>query len=141
MPAVVFTARLVRLWGLLVLFCPVSGHATDHLSFDPQVTQARHLIQSRQPLEALAILRPLNHATRTDITDIRFLIGLSAIAAAGQAPGKDRKTALLDEAIAALRTILINRPQFVITRERQKSNAVLNNYRRTRADLRFVRQF
>ena len=109
-------ARLVRLWGLLVLLCPVSVNATNHLSFDPQVMQARHLIQSRQPLDALAILRPLNRDARADITDIRFLIGLSAIAVTVRTEDKDQKTALLSEAIAALRAILIEHPQLTRVR-------------------------
>lgn len=103
-------ARLVHLWGLLVLLCPASVNATNHLSSDPQVTQARRLIQARQPLDALAILRPLNRDARADITDIRFLIGLSALGAANLSDHQAQKTAWLGEAIAAFRAILVSRP-------------------------------
>ena len=108
---------ILRTLLAVALLCPaVFAAGGSHLSQDPQVNQARQLIHAERHHAALEILRPLADPARTDITDIRFLIGLSAIAAAGRAPGKDRKTALLDEAIAALRAILINRPQLTRVR-------------------------
>ena len=88
----------------------LSASEHSHLSSDPRVNDARALIESSRFSEALAILRPLapDHADRTDVL---FLVGLAAIGASQQAgAGEGERTALLDEAIAALRAILIDRP-------------------------------
>lgn len=61
-------------------------------------------------------MRSLNHSNRADITDIRFLIGLAAINAALPLPDGAQKTILLNEAIAALRTILLQHPQLIRVR-------------------------
>ena len=94
-------------WALL---CS-SAHSDSHLSQDARVNQARMLIESGRHQAALKMLRPLA-AARADLTDIRFLIGLAAIAVAD----KDPKTALLSEAIAALRAILVEYPQLTRVR-------------------------
>ncbi|WP_423906221.1 surface lipoprotein assembly modifier [Candidatus Spongiihabitans sp.] len=97
------------------LFCPLV-HSDSHLSQDARVNQARTLIESGRHQAALKILRPLTDPARADITDIRFLIGLSAIAVAVRTEDKDQKTTLLSEAIAALRAILIEHPQLTRVR-------------------------
>ena len=66
------------------------------------------MVESGRFDEALAALRPLapNHPDRTDVL---FLVGLAAIGAAERA-GTPGRTALLREAVAALRAILVDRP-------------------------------
>ena len=94
-----------------------------HLSGDPAVNRARALIQAGEHEAALSILRPLAATLaaagpgRADRTDIRFLTGLAAVRAA-QRPGRteESRDALLDEAIAALRAILVERPGLVRVR-------------------------
>ena len=103
--------------ALTVLLCPPALAAEhSHLSQDARVNQARALIHEGHHHAALEILRPLADPARADITDIRFLIGLSAMATAEQVRDKDAKTTLLSEAIAALRAILINRPELTRVR-------------------------
>ncbi len=87
-----------------------SASERSHLSSDPRVNDARSLIEDGRFSEALAVLRPLapDHADRTDVL---FLVGLAAIGASQQAgAGEGEQTALLDEAVAALRAILVDRP-------------------------------
>ena len=87
-----------------------------HLSADPRVNGARALIEGGRFEEALAILRPLapNHPDRTDVL---FLVGLTAISASQRAGiGDTERDGLLDEAVAALRTILVDRPGLVRVR-------------------------
>lgn len=100
-------------WAAEPPVTPSSGAV--HLSSDPQVRQVRSLIENRRFDQALSILRPLlpGHPHQTDV---RFLIGLAAIGAAGQAISRAHKTTLLDEAIAALRVILIDHPDLVRVR-------------------------
>ena len=122
------SACLVLVALLLTVLCaPASAQLLDrsgssersHLSQDPQVKQARTLIGNEQHQAALEVLRPLLAAQsadkRADITDIRFLVGLSAIAVASQSDNP-AKTELLGEAIAALRAILIDHPQLTRVR-------------------------
>ena len=94
----------------------LSASESPHLSSDPRVNDARALIENSRFSEALAVLRPLapDHADRTDVL---FLVGLAAIGASQQAGAEEgERTALLDEAIAALRTILNDRPGLVRVR-------------------------
>ena len=93
------------------------AQARSHVSKDPRVENARALMKQRRHIEALRILRPLAKGHR-DRTGVLFLIGLSAIEASRRLPAskEKEKTALLDEAIAALRAILINRPGLVRVR-------------------------
>lgn len=117
-------AGLMALFAALVLGDSLSAYAASHLSRDPQVNHARQLIETNQPQAALALLRPLNTPERNDITDIRFLIGLAAIAAAkmtiANTPNTERITPtaqhLLNAAITALRAILINQPGLIRVR-------------------------
>ncbi len=74
------------------------------------IEQARSLITAGRPEEALTILRELPRDSRRR-TEVLFQTGLAAIAAAGKENiPEDQREALLDEAIAALHTILIDRP-------------------------------
>ena len=82
------------------------------------MNRARALIEAGSHEAALAILRPLAAAAgRVDRTDIRFLTGLAAVRAA-ERPGRpeESRDALLDEAIATFRAILVERPGLVRVR-------------------------
>ena len=93
-----------------------SAAGPSHLSSDPRVTTARVLIERNRFAEALQILRPLA-TDHPDQTDVRFLIGLAA-SRGSQEPGLEdaQRLALLDEAIAAFRSILIRQPGLVRVR-------------------------
>ena len=94
----------------------LAGQERPHLSSDPRVNGARALIEDGRFDAALSILRPLAQ-DHPDRTDVLFLIGLAATRAS-QRPhiGEDERTALLGEAIASLRTILVDRPGLVRVR-------------------------
>ena len=64
---------------------------------------------------ALQILRPLAEE-HPDQIDVLFLIGLAAVEASRRQDDEEEQKALLDEAIAALRAILIERPELVRVR-------------------------
>ena len=105
--------------ALLVPFAATSVAVSDersHLSSDPAVNQARALIESGRYSEALQVLRPLALA-HLDRTDVLFLVGLAALGTA-QLPeiAEPERTAFLDEAVAAFRAILIDRPGLVRVR-------------------------
>ena len=87
-----------------------------HLSSDPRVNTARALVQRNRFAEALEILLPLAK-DHPDQTDVRFLMGLAA-SRWSQEPsiGEETRVALLDEAIAAFRSILIDEPGLVRVR-------------------------
>ena len=78
------------------------------------IPEARAAIRDGRFEDALGILRPLAGAAQGNA---RFLLGLAAVGAA-ETPGieDDRRTALLDEAIAAFRAMLVNRPDLVRVR-------------------------
>ena len=110
--------KWIRVLAVAVLLSASVSSASErsHLSSDPRVNDARALIENGRFSEALAVLRPLapDHADRTDVL---FLVGLAAIGASQQAgAGEGERTALLDEAIAALRAVLIDRPGLVRVR-------------------------
>ena len=112
-------APLLALALLLGAAAPVAGQDRPHLSDDPEVNRARALIEAGSHGPALALLRPLaaKAAERPDRADILFLTGLAATRAAerpGRADGV--RAALLDEAVAALRAILVERPGLVRVR-------------------------
>ena len=77
------------------------------------MSEARAAIRDGRFDEALGILRPLagTHG------NARFLLGLAAVGAA-ETPDidEDRRTALLDEAIAAFHTMLVSRPDLIRVR-------------------------
>ena len=88
----------------------------SHLSSDPRVRTARILIARNRFPEALEILRPLA-PDHPDQTDVQFLLGLAASRWSQEAGLEDeQRLALLDEAIAAFRSILIRRPELVRVR-------------------------
>ncbi len=80
------------------------------------LAEARALVRAGKPEEALTVLRPLARG-RTVHADVLFHIGVAAIGAS-QRPGidEDRRDALLDEAIAALHTMLVGRPGLIRVR-------------------------
>ena len=93
-----------------------AGAELDRPADIPSVADARILIENGKFNEALVVLRPLAK-TYPKRTDILFLLGLAAIERSEQ-PGiteADRE-ALLADAITALRTILIDRPDLVRVR-------------------------
>ncbi len=97
---------------------PAGAQERAHLSTDAEVNRARAQIGAGRHYAALSILRPLFAAAdRADRTDIRFLTGLAAMRAA-ERPGMEEKErdALLDEAIAAFRAILVESPGLVRVR-------------------------
>ena len=80
------------------------------------VARARALIRELKFNEALAILRPQTRGGRVD-TNVRFLFGIAAIEASRLPDvAAAERDALLDEAIAALRFMLIDRPGLVRVR-------------------------
>ena len=88
----------------------------SHLSADPRVNTARAFVERNRFAEALAILRPLA-PDHPDQTDVRFLLGLAA-SRWSQEPdvGEEQRLALVDEAIAAFRSILFRWPGLVRVR-------------------------
>ena len=89
----------------------------SHLSSDPRVNTARALVERNRFAEALEILRPLATSDHPDQTDVRFLLGLAASRGSQVAGIEDAtRLALLDEAIAAFRSILIRQPGLVRVR-------------------------
>ena len=113
--------RTLLLALALLLGAAATAGAQDrpHLSDDPEVNRARARIEAGSHEPALALLRPLaaKAAGRPDRADILFLTGLAATRAAAR-PGRaeERRDALLDEAVAALRAILVERPGLVRVR-------------------------
>ena len=89
--------------------------ADSHLSADPVIKSARALVSSGLFDAALEVLRSLPR-DHPDQTDIRFLIGFAAIEASRLRVAEAERVALLDEAVAALRAILIDRPDLVRVR-------------------------
>ena len=96
---------------------PEASAGRAHLSADRRVNLARALVERNRFPEALKILRPLALEDRPDQTDVRFLLGLAA-SRGSQDRGltDEEREALLDEAIAAFRSILIRRPGLVRVR-------------------------
>ena len=102
--------------ALLLLIPEPAAAETSTAGVDEAIGRARSLIAAGEPEEALDILRELPRQGPRRIS-ILFQTGLAAMAAARKEGlvEKDR-TALLDEAIAALRAILIDRPDLVRVR-------------------------
>ena len=96
---------------------PTVEFGRPHLSSDPRVNLARAFVQRDRFAEALEILRPLAASDHPDTTDVRFLLGLAA-SRGSQEPdvADEERLALLDEAIAAFRSILIQQPELIRVR-------------------------
>ena len=92
---------------------PPPPSASDRTAVGGGVAKARVLMKVRRYEDALTILRPLARG-RTVHADVLFLIGLSAIEVS-QKPdiAETKRDALLDEAIAALHTMLVGRPGLI----------------------------
>ena len=103
-----------------MLSAPAWGETDEPVaSSTPEVSgiaESRSRIQEGKYDEALAILRPLARGREVD-AGVLFQIGLAATGASQQ-PGlaEDQRKALLDEAIGAFRTMLIDRPGLVRVR-------------------------
>ena len=81
-----------------------------------EIAKAQALFKAGRFEEALAILRPLA-AARPRHLDIRFQVGMAAIGASKKPDiAEAKREALLDEAIAAFRTMLIADPGLVRVR-------------------------
>ena len=108
----------------IALFLLIAGTATNAAGEEldrpadipPGVADARVLIENGKYDEALDALRPLAK-TYPKRTDILFLLGLAAIERSEQPDITEAdREALLADAITALRTILIDRPDLVRVR-------------------------
>ena len=108
--------RTLAAAAVLLLVVPAPVAAESALSPDAGAEKARALFDGGRPDQALDVLRPLvrNHPGRTNI---RFLLGLAATEAS-RMPGVSEadRNALLDEAIATLLAILVDRPELVRVR-------------------------
>ena len=103
------------LLAVLLIWAAASAGADSHRSSDPEVARARALVEIAEFGAALAVLRTLPR-DRPDRVDVLFLTGLAAMGAAAEPEAADERDALLDEAITALRAILIDRPDLVRVR-------------------------
>ena len=116
--------RLVRMlvlvvWVGIVCVMPpgtAMGAEGGERSKRVSVMKARELLRAGQVREALAVLRVLAER-HPGQENVRFLQGLAAIASAQQRSVEPaERQALLDEAIAALRRLLVNQPGLVRVR-------------------------
>ena len=81
------------------------------------LAKAQALVNEGRFNEALILLRPLLEREGEDREDVRFLIGLAAIGAAQQTGVSEKaRDAFLDAAVAALRAMLVHRPDLVRVR-------------------------
>ena len=98
---------------------PAEPEAVAPQAADPgaeALAQARALLGAGRFEEAIVLLRPLARQDAV-LAEVLFLLGLAAIEAAGR-PGiaEAEREALLDEAITALRAMLVDRPDLVRVR-------------------------
>ena len=85
-------------------------------SVEAAVKQAGELMAAGQPEKALELLRELPREGVFRFA-VLFQTGMAAVAASGKADlAEDRRDALLDEAVAALHAILVDRPDLVRVR-------------------------
>ena len=111
---------MCRVFAIIVFFWVLapgwSGSQELPPSPAPGVSEARSLAQRGRFAEAVTILRPLA-AAEPGRRDVLFLLGFAAIEASrGRGVAEADRLALLDEAIAALRNMLIDQPGFVRVR-------------------------
>lgn len=109
----VFAAVILLL--SLAVTTPAFASAPGESSTVASPAEVRALINAGKFDEALAILRPLAKAHPKQ-TNIQFLLGLAAIEGSRMAKSEQDQEALLDEAIAVLRQILIDQPGLVRVR-------------------------
>ena len=108
--------RAMAAGAFLLLAAPMSNAAVNPPSPAPDVSGAQALVKAGKFKEALTVLRPLARG-RTVEANVLFLIGLAATGASQQPDlADDEREALLDEAIASLHTMLIDRPGLVRVR-------------------------
>ena len=109
--------RALAVTAFLVLAAPAACVAADESPApDAALAKARALHDAGRFGEALETLRPLLDERVID-ADVVFLFGLSAIEASRRTAESDaERKALLDEAIAALREMLVQRPDLVRVR-------------------------
>ena len=108
--------RALAAAAFLLLAVPAPVAAESALSPDAGAAKARALFDGGRPDQALEVLRPLarSHPGRTNI---RFLLGLSATEASRMPDVSEAdRNALLEEAIATLLAILVDRPELVRVR-------------------------
>ena len=101
-----------------VLLTASYGRATVAAASPPMsdMTEARALLEAGEFGEALDILRPLTAGSTVD-ADVLFLVGLAATGSSQQTGvSEEEREALLDEAIGAFRTMLVDRPSLVRVR-------------------------
>ena len=108
--------RALAAGAFLLLAAPMSHAAVNPPSPAADASGAQALVKAGKFKEALTVLRPLAGG-RTVEANVLFLIGLAATGASQQPDlADDEREALLDEAIASLRSVLINRPDLVRVR-------------------------
>ena len=104
--------------AFLLVAAPMSNAAVTPPSpaTAADISGAQALVRADKFEEALTILRPLARGRAVE-ANVLFLIGLAATGASQQPDlADDERDALLDEAIAALQTMLIDRPGLVRVR-------------------------
>jgi len=115
--------RILAIIGCLALAAPAWGASGEPVAPSASVPsaatgieEARALIQQGRFTEALYILSSLIRGREAEPNTV-FLYGLAAVSAA-QRPGvaQAEREALLDDAIAAFRTMLVDRPELVRVR-------------------------
>ena len=109
--------RALAATALLCLSAPAwSAGQEPPTASQPGVAEGRTLVEEGRFEEALGILRPLARGRAVE-ANVLFLIGLAATGASQQPDlADDEREALLDEAIASLHTMLIDRPGLVRVR-------------------------
>ncbi len=100
----------------LLLLAPVGHAGASGASAASALAEAEALLRKERFVDALELLRPLAERDRRH-PKVLFLIGLASIEAArGPDATEDEREALLDEAVAAFRSILVDRPDLVRAR-------------------------
>ena len=110
--------RAMAAGAFLLLAAPTSNAAVNPPSPAPatDVSSAQSLVKAGKFEEALTVLRPLAQGVAVE-ANVLFLIGLAATGASQQPDlSGDEREALLDEAIASLRAMLVDRPDLVRVR-------------------------
>ena len=99
--------------AFLLLAAPAPNASEDVRSPEAAIEAAQKAMKIGRHDLAVTILRPLAESRPAD-TNVRFLLAFSAIEASRRAETNDaEREALLDEAIAVLRAILVDRPELV----------------------------